>query len=98
MCLEQLSCLAYAPFALHTLHCHARLPRAHFTLCCCPPRPCHRSTLQCDGCPVRAQGTLPPELAQLSAATTLNLQGNAFGGGLPQEWGNSSVLQDLQNL
>jgi hypothetical protein len=60
--------------------------------------PRRRSTLQCDGCPVRAQGTLPPELAQLTAATTLNLQGNAFAGSLPPGWGSSSALQALQNL
>jgi len=54
--------------------------------------------LPCDGCPVQAAGTLPPQLANLTALTTLNLQGNAFRGSLPPEWGAPGALPELQNL
>lgn len=45
-----------------------------------------------------AEGTLPAELAGLSAATTLNLQGNAFRGSLPAQWAEQGALPALENL
>lgn len=55
-------------------------------------------TLQCDGCAVPAAGTLPAALANLTAVTTINLQGNALRGTLPPEWGAPGALPALQNL
>ncbi len=45
---------------------------------------------------MRAEGVLPAELAGLSGASTINLQGNALGGSLPAEWAGG--LTSLQNL
>lgn len=47
---------------------------------------------------MQAQGSLPAALADLAAATTLNLQGNAFGGGLPREWGAPGAMQAMQSM
>ena len=47
---------------------------------------------------MRAAGTLPAELGGLSGASTINLQGNAFGGSLPAAWGGTRALTSLQNL
>lgn len=66
---------------------------------CLPPNfLVSRRSLQCEGCPVQAQGSLPAALADLAAATTLNLQGNAFGGGLPREWGAPGAMQAMQSM
>ena len=43
-------------------------------------------------------GTLPAALANLSAATTINLQGHDLYGPLPPEWGAPGTLPVLQNL
>lgn len=61
-------------------------------------RPSLRRSLQCDNCAVPAAGTLPPALANLTAVTTINLQGNELRGTLPLEWGAPGALQALQNL
>lgn len=45
-----------------------------------------------------AAGTLPAALANLSAVTTINLQGNDLRGSLPPEWGAPGALPALQNL
>lgn len=47
---------------------------------------------------MRAEGSLPAELAGLSGASTINLQGNALGGSLPAAWGGPRALTALQNL
>lgn len=62
------------------------------------PAPARRSILACEECAVRAAGTIPAELGGLSGASTINLQGNAFGGSLPAAWGGTRALTSLQNL
>ena len=54
--------------------------------------------LQCDGCTVQLVASLPPELANLTELTTLNLQGNLLFGSIPPEWGGPAALPSLQNL
>ncbi|KAL4437441.1 hypothetical protein ABPG75_004580 [Micractinium tetrahymenae] len=55
-------------------------------------------SLQCDNCAAPAAGPLPAALANLSAVTTINLQGNELRGTLPPEWGAQGALPALQNL
>ena len=45
--------------------------------------------------PSELNGTLPPELGQLSALQSLTLQGQAFTGSIPSELGDISTLQYL---
>lgn len=61
-----------------------------------PFSPCR--SLQCGHCQVRAQGTLPAELAHLSALVTLDLQGQLFTGGVPRAWFATDAWPTLQNL
>jgi hypothetical protein len=55
-------------------------------------------TMQCGLCPLRARGLLPPDLARLSKVSTLNLEGQAFHGPLPQQWFEPDSWPSLQNL
>lgn len=56
-------------------------------------------SLQCGaGCGVPAVGTLPPAFGDITVLSTFNLQGNAFRGRLPPEWGHPQKLTLLQNL
>jgi hypothetical protein len=62
------------------------------------PCPRHCRSLQCEGCPLPAVGTLPAAVANLTSLTALNLHGNSLRGTLPPEWGAPGALPALQNL
>lgn len=56
-------------------------------------------SLQCDAqCSVQAVGTLPPDFGNITVLSTFNIQGNAFRGSLPREWGDPEKLTLLQNM
>lgn len=55
-------------------------------------------SLECNRCPVQAEGSLPAELTQLTAVQLLNFQGNAFNSSLPEEWGANQTFPALQTL
>ncbi|KAK2080725.1 hypothetical protein QBZ16_000579 [Prototheca wickerhamii] len=55
-------------------------------------------SLECNRCPVQAEGSLPAELTQLTAVQLLNFQGNAFNSSLPDEWGANQTFPALQAL
>ena len=55
-------------------------------------------SLKCSACPVKARGTLFDGLAGLSRLTTLNLEGQAFRGGLPVAWFQPDAWPQLQNM
>uniref|UniRef100_A0A1D2A5N4 Protein kinase domain-containing protein n=2 Tax=Auxenochlorella protothecoides TaxID=3075 RepID=A0A1D2A5N4_AUXPR len=55
-------------------------------------------TLQCSGCSVLAEGTVPASLSQLDALETLNLQFNEFTSSLPEEWGTSGAFPVMRNM
>jgi hypothetical protein len=42
--------------------------------------------LPCTTCTVRARGRLPPDLSLLRTLQTVNLEGQAFYGGIPPQW------------
>lgn len=43
-------------------------------------------SLQCPGCPVKATGTLPEEVAELPTLSALNLQVHGVGAGVGAGW------------
>ncbi|KAI7838908.1 hypothetical protein COHA_007314 [Chlorella ohadii] len=49
-------------------------------------------------CATKAQGTLAPELAELSTLGTIALEGQALSGGLPAAWGAPGALPALYDL
>lgn len=55
-------------------------------------------SLACDGCNVKASGTLPPALSTLDHLTSLDLQDNDFSGSLPEIWAGSGQFPVLQSL
>lgn len=55
-------------------------------------------SLQCIGCPLRAQGTLPDELSLLSSITTVDLTGQNFTRGIPSSWFKTDSWPELKNL
>ena len=55
-------------------------------------------SLACNGCNVKASGTLPPALSTLTRLTSLNLQYNDFSGLLPEIWAGSGQFLALQFL
>ena len=55
-------------------------------------------SLQCIGCPLRAQGTLPDEIALLSSVSTVDLTGQDFTGGIPPVWLKTDSWPALKNL
>eukprot|EP00887_Chlorella_sp_A99_P003887 scaffold11.g3887.t1 len=55
-------------------------------------------SLQCDACPLRLAGTLPPELGGLTELVTLNLEGNLMGGPLLDQYGDPGAFPALQNM
>lgn len=47
---------------------------------------------------MKAQGTLPPELATITTLQTLNMQQNQYSGGLPPEYGSPGAFPSLLSL
>ena len=54
--------------------------------------------LSCDGCRVKATGSLPPALSSIDTMTALDLRNNDFNGNLPVEWAGAGQFESLQNL
>lgn len=59
-------------------------PPAHSSPC--SHKCAHGRVLQCNDCPLKAQGTLPDTLGGLDALTSLDLQNNSFTSSLPASW------------
>lgn len=55
-------------------------------------------SLQCPGCAVKAEGSLPEEVARLPTLATLNLQQNRLAGPLPWQYAAQGALPRLLNL
>lgn len=74
---------------------HGRLPTIHahglqsYTPC---------RSLQCPGCPVKAQGHVAEEVADLPTLTAFNFQNNQLNGTLPAGYGAPGALPRLLNL
>ena len=47
---------------------------------------------------MKAIGTLPGEISRLSTLTTINIEGQALRGPLPNEWFDSDSWPQLQNM